>query len=144
MRTEEVVFENGDNRVHVFNDAGVCMRTTDYDAAGNIRFDIQYDVDPAQHVVGWKVLDVNGNTVKQFEVDFDSLRGLIEKRQNGADGELERLQLYVYDDHNRRIEEQHCDATGTLRSRKVFTSIGGEKIAKYYDVQGNPIDGPAA
>ena len=42
------------------------------------------------------------------------------------------------------LEEQHFDANGTLRSRKVFTSIGGETIAQYYDVQGNPIEGPAA
>lgn len=144
MRIEEVVFENGDKTVHTFNDAGLCVRTIDYDAAGNIRFDIQYDVDPWQRIVGWKVFDGNGNTVKRFEVDFDSQGFEIEKRQYDADSKLERLQRCVYDDNNQRIEEQHFDATGTLRSRKVFTSNGDETIEKYYDVQGNLIGGPAA
>ena len=144
MRTEEVVFESGDKTVHTFNDAELCVRTTDFDAVGNIRFDIQYEVDACQRVVGWKVFDDNGNTIKRFEVDFDSQGLEIEKRQYGAEGKLERLQRYVYDNNYRRIEEQHFDATVTLRSRKVFTLRGDETISNYYDVQGNPIDGPAA
>lgn len=144
MRTEEVIFENAEKTVNTFNDAGVCVRTIDYDAAGSIRFDIRYDVDLSQRVVGWKVLDGNGNTVKRFEVDFDSQGLEIEKRQFDADGKLERLQRFVYDENNRRIEEQHFDGTRKLRSRKVLTLIGGETITKYYDVEGNPISGPAA
>ena len=144
MRTEEVVFDSGDKTVHIFNDDELCVRTTDFDAVGNIRFDIQYEVDACQRVVGWKVFDGNGNTIKRFEVDFDSQGLEIEKRQYGAEGELERLQRYVYDNNNRRIEEQHFDATVTLRSSRVFTLTGNETIANYYDARGNPIDGPAA
>jgi hypothetical protein len=144
MRTEENIFEDGAKTVHTFNDAGSCVQTTDYDAGGNIGNDIHYDVDPLQRVVGWKVFDANGNTIKRFEVDFDSQGFEIEVRQFGANGNLERLKRYLYDDNNRRIEEQHFDATRTLRSRKVFTSVGNETIAKYYDVQGNPLKGPAA
>lgn len=144
MRTEEVVFENGDKTVHAFNDAELCVRTIDYDAAGNVRFDIQYDPDHLQRIVGWRVFDGNGNIVKRFEVDFDSQDLEIEKRQYGPSGKLERLQRYKYDDNNRRLEEQHFDATLTLRSRKVFMSIHGEAIERYYDVHGNPISGPAA
>ena len=143
MRTEEVVLEDGEKTVHIFNDAGVCVRTTDYEADGSVRYDIQYDVDPSQRVVGWKVFDGNENLVKQFEVVFDSQGLEIEKRQYGANGKIERLQRFAYE-NNRRIEEQHFDAGGQLRSRKVFTSEGGETIARYYDVQGNPIPGPAA
>ena len=72
MRTEEVVFENGDKTVHSLNDAGLCVRTVDYDTTGNIRFDIKYDVDLWQRIVGWKVFDGNGNIAKRFEVDFDA------------------------------------------------------------------------
>lgn len=144
MRTEEVVFESGDKTVYTFNDAGVCVRTIDYDAAGSVRFDIKYDVDRYQRVVGWKVLDGNAKTIKRFEVDFNSDGFEIEKRQYGDDDKLERLQRFVYDQNNRRIEEQHFDGIGKLRSRKVFTSRGGETIATYYDVQGNQIRGPAA
>jgi hypothetical protein len=142
MRTEEIVFENGEKTVHTFNNAGSCVRTTDYEASGSIRYDIQYDVDPSQRVVGWKVFDSNGNTLKRFEIDFDEGRE-IEKRQYGADDKLERLQRFVYE-NDRRIEEQHFDAAGKLRSSKVFTSVGGETVARYYDVEGNPIAGPAA
>ncbi len=144
MRNEEVVFEDGEKTVHTFNEAGLCVRTIDYDAARNIRFDIQYEVDPRQRIVGWRVFDGNGNIVKRFEVDFYSRDLEIEKRQYGGNGKLERQQRFIYDDNNRRLEEQHFDATGTLRSRKVFTLINGETIEKYYDVQGNPISGPAA
>jgi len=86
MRTEEVAFDNGDKTVHTFNDAGLCVRTTDYDAAGEIRYDVKYEVDSSQRVVGWKVFDDKGNIVKRFEVDFDSQGREIEKRQFGADG----------------------------------------------------------
>ena len=143
MRSEEVVVDDGDKTVHVFNEAGVCVRTTDYEADGSVRYDIQYDVDPSQRVVGWKVFDGSGNLVKRFEVDFDSQGFETEKRQYGADDKLERQQRFVYED-DRRIEEQHFDAAGQLRSRTVFTSAGDETIATYYDVHGNPIPGPAA
>jgi hypothetical protein len=109
MRTEEVVLEDGEKTVHIFDDAGVCVRTTDYEVDGSVRFDIQYDVDPSQRVVGWKVFDSNESLVKQFEVIFDSQGLEIEKRQYGADGKLERLQRFVYE-NDRRIEEQRFDA----------------------------------
>lgn len=144
MRTEEVLFDNGDRTVYIFNDAGVILRTTDYDAAGNIRFDIQYDVDSSQLVRGWKVFDREGKIVKRFEVDFDSLGRETEKRQYGADGTLDRLQQFVYDENHQRIEDQHFDGTGQLRSKRVYTYINGETIAKYYDLEGNEIQGPAA
>lgn len=47
----------GDKTIRTYNDAGLCVRTTDYDVAGNIRCDIHYDLDPLQRVVGWKVFD---------------------------------------------------------------------------------------
>jgi hypothetical protein len=144
MRTEEAVFENGEKTVHTYNDAGMQVRTVDYDAAGNIRFDIQYDVDTFQRVVGWKVLDGNGNTVKRFEVDFDEQGLEIETRQYGSRDELERRERYLYDDDNERVEEQHFDAAGILRSRRVLTSTGDGNLTGYYDAQGNPLDGPAA
>ncbi|MFN2406642.1 MAG: hypothetical protein ABR594_11345 [Pyrinomonadaceae bacterium] len=144
MRTEEVVFDDGDKTVHTFNDAGVILRTIDYDAAGNIRFDIQYDVDSSQLVRAWKVFDREGKIVNRFEVDFDSLGLEIEKRQYGADGTLDRLQRFLYDENHQRIEDQHFDGTLQLRSKRVYTSIDGERIAKYYDVQRNEIRGPAA
>ena len=143
MRTEEAVFANVEKTVHTYNDAGVQIRTVDYDADGNIRFDIQYDVDPLQRVVGWKVLDGNGNTIKRFEVDFDSQGLEIEHRQYGSRDELERRERYLYDDDYQRVEEQHFDAAGTLRSRRVLTSTDGN-LAGYYDEHGNPLDGPAA
>lgn len=144
MRTEEVFFDNGDRTVYTYNDAGVILRTTDYDAAGNIRFDIQYDVDSSQLVRGWKVFDREGKIVKRFEVDFDSLGMETEKRQYGADGTLDRRQQFVYDENHQRIEDQHFDRTGQLRSKRVYTYIDGETIAKYYDLEGNEIQGPAA
>jgi hypothetical protein len=143
MRTEEAVFANGEKTVHTYNDAGVQIRTVDYDGDGNIRFDIQYDVDPLQRVVGWKVLDGNGNTVKRFEVDFDSQGLEIEHRQYGSRDELERRERDLYDDDDQRVEEQHFDAAGILRSRRVLTSTEGN-LAGYYDEHGNPLDGPAA
>ena len=144
MRTEEVVFEDGDKTVHTFNDAGLCVRTTDYEADGSIRFDIQYEVDQHQRIVGWNVFDSQENIVKRFEVDFDSRDLEIEKRQYNGDGKLERQQRFIYDDDNRRLEEQHFDATGTLRSRKLSTVVNGETVEQYFDVQGNPLTGPAA
>ena len=144
MRDGEVVFDDGEKTVHTFNENGLCVQTIDYDANGNIRFDIRYQIDPLQRIVGWTVLDGRGETVKRFEVDFNSQNMEIEKRQFGADGMLERQQRYIYDNDNRRVEEQHFDSTGMLRSRKVFTSIDGETSEKYYDLQGNLLSGPAA
>ena len=143
MRTEEVVYDDG-TTVHTYNDAGVCVRTTDYDAEGNIEIDIQYDVDPLQQVVGWKVFDGEGKIVKRFEVDFDSLGLETEKRQYGADGTLDRLQRFLYDENHRRIEDQHFDGALQLRSKRVYTYEDGKTIAKYYDLEGNEIQGPAA
>ena len=144
MRTEEEVFDDGDKTVHAFNDAGVILRTINYDAGGNIRFDIQYEVNPSNLVRGWRVFDREGKIVKRFEVDFDSLGLEIEKRQYGADGTLDRLQRFVYDENHQRIEDQHFDGTGQLRSKRVYTYIDGETIAKYYDLQRNQIERPAA
>jgi hypothetical protein len=143
MRTEEVLFDGGDKTVYTYND-GVILRTMDYDAEGNIRFDIQYEVDPANLVRGWKVFDREGKIVKRFEVDFDSLGLETEKRQYGADGTLDRLQRFLYDENHQRIEDQHYDGTLQLRSKRVYKYIDGETIAKYYDVEGNEIERPAA
>ena len=144
MRTEEVVSTEGDKTVYTYNDAGCTVRTTDYDASGNIVCDIHYDIDGLQHIVGWKVLDANANILKRFEVDYDSKGLEIEHRQYGNDDKLERQEKYLYDDNNQRVEEQHYDAAGTLRSRKIYTSTGEGTNAQYYDAMGNPIAGPAA
>src|SRR5688500_200267 len=127
MRTEEVFCGNGDRTVYTYNEAGVNLRTINYDAEGNIQFDIQYEVDPANLVRGWKVFDGEGNIVKRFEVDFDSLGLETEKRQYGADGTLDRLQRFVYDENHQRIEDQHFDGNLQLRSKRVYTSIDGER-----------------
>ena len=118
MRTEEMVFDGGDKAVYTYNDAGVNLRTINYDAEGNIQFDIQYEVDPANLVRAWKVFDREGKIVKRFEVDFDSLGLETEKRQYGADGTLDRLQRFLYDENHQRIEDQHFDGTLQLRSKR--------------------------
>lgn len=142
MRTEEVVLEDGYKSVVTYNDLGLQIRTTDYDAAGNISLDIHYNLDDLQRVVGWTIYDSAQKTLKRFEVDY-SPEGLeIETRQFGGDGELERRERYLYE-NDQRAEEQHFDASGTLRSRKIYESNGDQATAKYYDALGNPIDGPA-
>ena len=143
MRTKEVVSSDGDRTVYIYNDAGLQLRTTDYDANGNVVFDIHYKINPLEQFVGWKVFDANGSVVKRFEVDYDTLGLEIERRQYGSDDKLERRVKYLYDDDNELIEEHHIDPAGQLRSKKVYTSRGDEIIENYYDVQGNPIDGPA-
>ena len=144
MRTREVVSSDGDRTVYIYNDGGLQLRTTDYDENGNVLFDIHYESNALQQIVGWKVFDANGSVVKRFEVDYDSHGLKIEHRRYGSDDKLERREKYLYDDDNQLIEEQQIDPTGQLRSKKVYTSRGDETIANYYDVQGNPIDGPAA
>ena len=143
MRTEEIVLPDGYKSVLTYDDAGLQVRTTDYDAEGNICLDIHYDFDQRQRVVGWKVFDSAQNTLKRFEVDY-SPEGLeTETRQYGDNGKLERRERYLYDSNNVLAEEQHFDAIGVLRSRKVYERNGADKSAKYYDIDGNVLDGPA-
>jgi YD repeat-containing protein len=143
MRTEETVLTDGSKTVYTYNDAGLHVRTTDYDEDGNIYFDIHYEVDTLQRVIGWRVLDKNGNTLKRFEVDHD-LEGLeIENRQYGGDDSLERREKYLYDDNGVLVETQHFDATGILGSREIYTPTHDGVSSQCYDALGNPIDSPA-
>lgn len=144
MRTEEVVLEDGYKNVVTYNDLGLMVRQSDYDADGNMCLDIHYDLDDVQRVVGWTIFDHAKKILKRFEVDYSPENLEIETRQYGSDGELERLERYLYDENNLQSEEQHFDASGILRSRKIYESNEGQRTAKYYDADGNPIDGPAA
>lgn len=142
MRTEEIVLTDGSKTVYTYNDAGLQVRTTDYDTDGSVCFDIHYEVDALQRVVGWRVFNKNGDTLKRFEVDHN-LDGLeIEKRQYNGDGNLERREKYLYND-GVLVEAQQFDGAGILRSRKIYTSTNDGVSAQYYDALGNPIKGPA-
>jgi uncharacterized protein RhaS with RHS repeats len=88
MRTEEIVDEDGSKSVYIYDDQNNQLRTTDYDDAGNIVWDIHYDIDAFCETKGWRIYDSEGQLFKRFEREQDA-RGREVTRQYRSDGTLE-------------------------------------------------------
>jgi hypothetical protein len=146
MKTETREFENGSRTTYIYDDAGIQLRTTDYDADGNIIYDIHYEHNELGDITGWKVYNRKGAMFRRFEVDYYAPGLESENREYGEDGNLIRRTVHVYDSENIETEEHYYDSQGVLRGKGIIErDENGEYIdTKYYDTDGNVLSNPAA
>ena len=114
MRTETHEFEDGSRSVFIYDDAGLQVRTTDYDSNGDLTFDIHYTYNESGDAIGWQVFSSTGEMIRRFEVDCDSHGLETEDWEYDGDGRLVRRGLYFYDAEGHKTGEQHYDAEGNL------------------------------
>jgi hypothetical protein len=72
MRIETRKLEGGYRSDYTYDDAGLHVRTTDYDADGNLTFDIYNPHNESGDVIGWKVYGREEQITRSFEVDYYS------------------------------------------------------------------------
>ena len=88
MRTEATVDKDGSNTIHQYDAQDNKLRTTHYNASGNIVWDTHYEVDASGQTRGWRVYSADGLLYKRFEREQDA-QGREVLRQYGSDGTLE-------------------------------------------------------
>jgi hypothetical protein len=101
MRTETHKLEDGYRSVYTYDDAGLNVRTTDYDAEGNLTFDIHYEHNESGDVIGWKVYGREGRLIRRFEVVYDSHGLESETREYEENDRLISRKLSMHDSENR-------------------------------------------
>ncbi|MDQ3821004.1 MAG: hypothetical protein M3362_25435 [Acidobacteriota bacterium] len=138
--------QDGSRSEYIYDDAEVQVRTTDYDADGNIICDIHYENNGHGKITGWRVYNSEGVMFRRYEVDYYSSGLESESREYDDDGNLIRRTVLSYDPNNFRTEEHYFDSQGVLRGKGIIErNQRGEYIdTKYYDMEGNALSNPAA
>jgi YD repeat-containing protein len=85
METRTALSEDGSRTDYQYDEAGLHVRTIDYDVDGALVWDIRYAYDAQGRVTGWTLYDRRGVLRNRWEVEYHSDRSE-ETRQYDAEG----------------------------------------------------------